>query len=128
MTGARAAGPAPSSRGPESDTLLAYGPILTADVTNVEAGQVSPLASNSHGNARPGPFGLSREERQCRPVSARRRRFHDAPRHVGRDHFQAFPVADVLSPPESIRTRHRVTQPEANGGGVWCCLPVRARR
>src|SRR4051794_34674354 len=49
------------------------------------------------GNARPGPFGLSCEKRQYRPVSARRRRLHDAPRHVGRNHFQAFPFADVLA-------------------------------
>ena len=67
MTGARAAGPAPSSQGSESDTLLVYGPIQTADVTNMKAGQVSPLVSNTHSNARPGPFGLGWEERQCRP-------------------------------------------------------------
>src|SRR3954471_5791303 len=97
MTGARAAGPAPSSQGSESDTLLACGPILTADGTDVEAGQGSPLVSNTHGNAGPVPFGLSCEQQHCRPVLERCRRFHDAPRHVGRNQFQAFPVADVLA-------------------------------
>ena len=95
MTGARAAGPAPSSQGSESDTLMAYGPILTADEYQRGSRQVATCQDRCRRDL--GLFAAQLGTTSSMPLRVQRGAMARAARHVGRNHFQAFPFADVLA-------------------------------